>query len=210
MTAAKPVLIVRREDGALVEAALLSGLKPEDLLMIERQWSPARQRIFKALLASGSPRSHWPQSLHWNWERKISELRLLEASGFAVHWDGAWQGAMLTKDVSHCAQLPSERGKPLVYIDYLETAPWNWRIGALGQEGLYKGPGSVLFREALEHSVVEGFHGRVGLHALPQAERFYSEVCGMVPLGPDATKQDLVYFEFSGDKAQEFLSAGGG
>jgi hypothetical protein len=37
MTAAKAVLIVRREDGALVEAALLSGLKPEDLLMIERQ-----------------------------------------------------------------------------------------------------------------------------------------------------------------------------
>lgn len=62
---------------------------------------------------------------------------------------------------------------------------------------------------AVEQSEEEGFHGRVGLHALPQAERFYAEVCGMTPLGPDPGAQNLIYFELGAQKAREFLDAGG-
>jgi len=210
MTAAKPDHLVRREDGAIVEASLYIGLEPEDLLMIERQWSPIRQQVFHALLARGVPKGRWPQSLHWDWQRKAAELRLREASGVALDYDVAWQGAMLTKSASHFARLPSARGKPLVYVDYLETAPWNWRIAALDQEGTYKGVGSVLIREALELSLAEGFHGRIGLRALPQAERFYSEVWSMAPMGPAAAKQNLVYFGLSGESAPKLLDDGGG
>ena len=43
--------------------------------------------------------------------------------------------------------------------------------------------------QKLQLSRGEGFKGRVGLHALPQAEQFYREKCGMTPLGKDASKQ---------------------
>lgn len=209
MTAAKSVKIVRREDGRLIEAMLHAGLKPEDLLLIEREWTSHRLRIFYDLVNREIPRNQWPQSLHWNWERKAFQLRLLAAQGVGLNCEGAWQGVMLTQTVSHIARLNPDRGKPLVYIDYLETAPWNWRIEALGQEGRWKGVGSIFVREAVEQSEEEGFHGRVGLHALAQAERFYTDVCGMAPLGPDPMAQDLIYFELCAHKAKEFLNAGG-
>ena len=44
-----------------------------------------------------------------------------------------WQGAMLTKSGTHFSQLGEDRGKPLVYIDFLEVAPWNWTIPGIGQ-----------------------------------------------------------------------------
>ena len=47
----------------------------------------------------------------------------------------------------------------------------------------------------IERSIDEGFRGRIGLHALPKAEVFYQDNCGMTPLGKDASRQDLMYFE---------------
>ena len=196
-------------DGAFAKATLHGGLKPEDLLLVEREWSPIRVQIFNELLSCGVPRAAWPQSLHWDWLQKASELRLLEATGFAVLCDRAWQGAMLTKTASQPARLKEDRGKPLVYIDYLETAPWNWRVRPIGQEGRYKAVGSVLFRAAVAQSYKEGFQGRVGLHALSQAEVFYQRDCGMTPLGSDRRKEDLRYFEFSRAQAKVFLQTGG-
>ncbi|MBX3394283.1 MAG: hypothetical protein KF841_02830 [Phycisphaerae bacterium] len=116
---------------------------------------------------------------------------------------------MLTKTASHFARLAEDKGKPLVYIDYLEAAPWNWRVQPLGLERRYKGVGSILFREAVKQSFDEGFHGRVGLHALPQADTYYEKVCGMTAVGRDPKKQNLLYFEFSRGRAQKFLDDGG-
>jgi len=47
--------------------------------------------------------------------------------------------------------------------------------------------------------------GRVGLHALPQAEEFYRK-CGMTPIFRDPQHEDLVYYEFTKNQAQLFLS----
>lgn len=208
MSAGRQVEIIRRLDGAFVEATLHRGLEPKDLLLIERQWGPARVEIFNALLARSVPRSAWPQSLHWDWLQKAPELRLLEASGFGILCDQSWQGAMLTKTASHSARLDEDHGKPLVYIDYLETAPWNWRVQPIGLEGRYKAVGSLLFREAVVQSHEEGFHGRVGLHALPQASRFYQRDCRMTSLGLDRRKENLQYFELARAQAQAFLQEG--
>ncbi len=104
--------------------------------------------------------------------------------------------------------LEMDQGRPLVYIDYLEVAPWNWKIPELNREGLFRGVGSVLFWKAVKQSEEEGFHGRVGLHALPQAELFYEKAMGMERLGPDPSKQDLLYFELSRQKAQSLLMRG--
>lgn len=189
--------------GALIRASLLDGLKPSDLTLIEREWWPHRLDILVEIRRKNATA---PESLHWDWSKKARELELLEADGFGVVFDGKWQGAMLTKSARYFARLGGDAGKPIVYIDYLEVAPWNWNLSAIGQAPKIKGVGSVLFREAVRYSDSQGFHGRVGLHSLPQSVGFYGGPCQMRSLGPDASKQDLLYFELSRERASTFLN----
>jgi hypothetical protein len=191
------VHIIRRKDDKIVEANLLDGVKPEDLLLVERSWTTKRQEIMQQLLTASVPREQWPESLHWDWSMKAQELKLLSTFGWTLQCEGEFQGVMLVETASHFADLEQDRGKPLVYIDYLETAPWNWNYAELSQKGTYRGIGQVLFQTAIQHSQKEGFHGRVGLHSLPQAEGFYEKACGMTRFGKDPDKQNLVYFELS-------------
>ncbi len=51
-----------------------------------------------------------------------------------------------------------------------------------------------------------GHGGCVGLHALPQAERFYEERCGMTRWGDDPQYGGLAYFEFTIEQASRFLA----
>jgi hypothetical protein len=44
---------------------------------------------------------------------------------------------------------------------------------------LYGGIGTLLMRTAVQVSYDEGFHGRIGLHALPQGRGFYRDNYGM-------------------------------
>jgi hypothetical protein len=189
--------------GAVIQASLLDGLKPSDLTLIEREWWPHRLDILVEIRRKNAP---VPESLHWDWSKKARELELLEADGFGIVCEGKWQGAMLTKSARYFARLEGDAGKPLVYIDYLEVAPWNWNLSPVGQTAKTRGVGSVLFREAVRYSDSQGFHGRVGLHSLPQSVGFYGGPCQMTSLGPDASKQDLVYFELSRERASTFLN----
>ena len=113
---------------------------------------------------------------------------------------------MLTMSVGHVSRHSETMGKPLIYIDYLETAPWNWRIPQLQQPGKLSGLGSLMVRAAILQSTEEGLQGRVGLHALPQAESFYAAVCGMTDLREDSTYQNLHYFEVTREQAIRFLA----
>ena len=84
--------------------------------------------LIRELIDHDIPFADWPESLHWNWSEKAYELKLLAASGFGILCEKEWQGVMLTKTAPYSARLPEDKGKPLVYVDYLETAPWNWRV----------------------------------------------------------------------------------
>jgi hypothetical protein len=75
---------------------------------------------------------------------------------------------------------------------YLEIAPWNWVIPEISRGGEFRGVGSMLFWRAVKQSQEEGFHGCIGLHALPQAEPFYENACSMTALGRDPSKQNLL------------------
>lgn len=162
---ATPVDILRRSDAKFVKAQLLAVLEPIDLELVERAWAPARERLLQALLAEGVPRSDWPESLHWDWGKKAADPQLLATTGFGIVHANEWQGAVMTKTVSNRARLPDGAGRPLVYVDYIEVAPWNWNVDALAQRGRYKLVGTALMRGAVAQSRDEGFHGRVGLHA---------------------------------------------
>jgi hypothetical protein len=117
------------------------------------------------------------------------------------------QGLMMVKTAGSVARLPPDTGKPLVYVDYVEVAPWNLR--ALTDTPRFGAIGVRLFEAAVRVSTGEGFHGRVGLHSLPQAEAFYRDTCLMSSLGVDASYQNLPYYELTRDRATQFLSGGG-
>jgi hypothetical protein len=117
------------------------------------------------------------------------------------------QGLMMVKTAGCAARLPPDGGQPLVYVDYLEVAPWNLR--ALTNTPRFGGIGVRLIEAAVRLSRDEGFHGRVGLHSLPQAEAFYRDTCRMVCLGADASYENLPYYELTREKAAAFLSGGG-
>jgi hypothetical protein len=112
------------------------------------------------------------------------------------------QGLMAVLTQSRPATV-TEGNVPVLYVDFLETAPWN--LKGLHVRPRFLGVGTVLIAEAVLLSRESGWRGRVGLHSLPQAERFYDVHCQMTRTGPDPQYHDLVYFEYTEDMAAQLL-----
>jgi hypothetical protein len=197
------VYIVDAATGAEVEVALHDDLSADVLLDVEDQWAAHRQRLRGRLRALGVGREKWPESLHWDWGRKSLSLALLgDPDDFRVmglRRQTVWEAAMVTRCRDHAAALAPDRGKPIVYVDYLEVAPWNWTIEQI-QARKFRAVGPILLRMAIEQSYAKGWHGRVGLHALPQAASFYLSQ-GLQWVRNDRDKQGLPYYELSAAEA---------
>lgn len=112
---------------------------------------------------------------------------------------------MIVNTMESC-RLESQKGKPLVYIEFLETAPWN--RASLTRRPRYRRVGPALVDAAIQVSLNEGFEGRIGLHSLPQADRWYREKCEMTDLDKDPRKQNLRYFEMTVKQADAFMGKG--
>ena len=72
----------------------------------------------------------------------------------------------------------------------------------------YHGVGSILIKAAVALSEDSEFHGRIGLHSLPQANDFYANTCGMTDLGIDPDYEGLRYFEMTPEQARAFVAKG--
>jgi hypothetical protein len=143
---------------------------------------------------------------HWDWRRKAASVSgLLGYRSFAIECGGDTQGMMIVTTIKRC-RLPVRGNNHVVYVEYLEVAPWNRT--AVSNAPRYRGIGTVLIAAAIGLSVEEGNHGRIGLHALPQAEAFYRDVCQMIDLGPDSSYWDLRYFEMTESQAESFVRRG--
>jgi len=205
---ATPVQIVDQQTKALVDAMLDTEIAPARLIGIEAVWGPARIAAVQHRIAAGVPTGQVPQHWHWNWALKSANLQFLAYRCLGIECQGQMQGLMMVKTAGCAARLPPDAGKPLVYVDYVEVAPWNLR--ALSAAPRFGGIGVRLIEAAIRLSRDEGLHGRVGLHSLPQAEAFYRDTCRMACLGADASYEDLPYYELTRAKAAEFLGEGGG
>lgn len=86
----KVVQILVATTGKWVETELIGGLKPVDLELIERDWASSRRQVAMECARRSVPRR--PESCHWNWFDKASELHLLSVSAFGVVHEGHWQG----------------------------------------------------------------------------------------------------------------------
>ncbi|MBK8908914.1 MAG: GNAT family N-acetyltransferase [Rhodospirillales bacterium] len=199
------VYLLEVESGYAVEAKLRDAISEDQLRDWEDHWQPALWIALLRLDAEGV-RQVRPQSAHWNWQTKMERIRgLLAHQTFCIVCDGITQG-MMQVDLTRTSRIESQRAKPLVYVDYLENAPWN--RPELYNPARYRGVGSMLIRAAIELSLQEEFQGRIGLHSLPQANNFYGRKCGMTDLGPDAAYQGLRYFEMTPKQARSFIETG--
>ena len=198
------VAIIDRRTGNSVTAILHKELNEMELIDVEIVWAPERLRALRELRQKGVPASSLPQHVHWNWAVKaVERSSLLAFRSYGIEADGKMQGLMMVCLTGKNSRLDSDKGKPLVYVDFVETAPWNAKEFAASP--VYKGVGVRLIQAAARLSIDEGFSGRVGLHSLPQSRRFYTIACEMAALGPDASYGNLEYFELTAAKAADLV-----
>lgn len=200
-----PIQIVRYGTRTATDALLHSDLSPGALAEVEQTWGPIRRAAARRLVESGTPPEHVPRHWHWDWSAKSQNLQLLAYRCFGIECEQKMQGLMMVLTAGKQARLSPDTGKPLVYVDYLESAPWN--VIPFVTAPIFGGIGMVLMRVAVQLSLDEGFQGRVALHALPQAVEFYQDKCGMQGGGNDPQYQNLPYFEMTRDLAQKFISS---
>ena len=204
-----PVWLTNRSTKEVVDAELWHGIVDKNLADWEDEWIPDLQRRLTLLNQQKVERRFWPQSRHWDWRDKLREIeRRLANLSFAIMAEDMTQ-AMMTIDLTKRARMSGHEGQHLVYIDFLEAAPWN-RNDLAEEPAKFGGCGSVLINAAIQQSILEGFKGRIGLHSLPQANSFYANACGMTDLGQDTNYENLRYFELDPDSARGFIEKGKG
>ena len=201
----KSSVYLKKQGDSAVPADLWDEISAEHVELWATDWRPEIDQRRKQLEQDKTPREKWPQDLHWDWSRKADDTRkILAYRRFALTSEGRLQGLMLVDLIKHSGHLAEQQGKHLVYVEFVSTAPWNRPDFCTKPQ--YGGVGSTLIRVAVELSQNEGFKGRIGLHALPQAEEFYRKICGMTDLGSDVSYYGLSYFEMTEHQAGKFLA----
>jgi len=181
-----------------IRASVYRDYPASDLDDIEARWAKSREMAAQRGQTAGLTLL---EHGHWDWRNKAESVEAGRYMLVAVECDGDIQGLMAIPRIPRRARLCDGI---LVYVDYLEIAPWNLK-GAVDPPR-FLGVGTVLMAEAVRISVVEGFDGRVGLHSLPQAEGFYAK-CKMTRLAEDPTYFDLVYYEYGGQNGMNWLTS---
>lgn len=197
------VQLLDRRTRSLVNATLIDGVTVAEIEAVERDWQPYLQQQLARMQSEGIG-GRLPQHRHWDWRAKQQHAeRYLAYRMLGIEYDSQMQGLMLALTAGALCRLESQKGKPLVYVDYLASAPWN--LPNITPEPRFSLVGTVLLAAAIQLSIDEEFSGRIGLHSLPQADDWYANACGMSDLGQDAAKQDLRYFEMTPEQASKFL-----
>jgi len=202
-----PIYLTNAQTGDVVEGELWDQITEKQMQDWEADWKPELQAALKRLRSSGVSLSRWPQSRDWDWREKTTAVQgLLGYPGFSVMCDGVTQGLMIADSAYGRARLETQRDAALLYVEFLENAPWNRK--ELELKPRYRGVGSILMKSAIALSIELGFKGRVALHSLPQANDWYANSCGMTDLGMDAKKGNMRYFEMTPMQAEAFIAKG--
>lgn len=198
-----PIELLEFDSGSSVRAWLHNEISPEHLSKQQLQWARAFDDCEERLLTGQLDQEDMHEDAHWQWERKIAQRRgKLGFESYCIEFQGRVEGMLILNFLATC-RLPNQAGKDLVYLEYLATAPWNRHIR--DQRPRFRRVGYFLFRAALQVSLENDLKGRIGLHSLPKAERFYRDKIGMTDMGPDHNPphRGLRYFELSEERAQE-------
>jgi hypothetical protein len=178
-----------RKRGAVVSANIIVDFPFEKLEEVEHSWSPERE-------VSGG------EHHKWDWRTKAESVKSGLHRIVAIECRGLVQGLMAILSLPRPARLEPRTDKVL-YVDYLETAPWNLKRQSAPPQFL--GVGTLLIATATRLSLDGGMEGRVGLHSLSQAEPFYRQRCMMTDLSADSDYYDLTDFEYTKEQASDLL-----
>lgn len=200
------VTLWNRGLGAEEEAELFDNVSLLDFNEAQDKWRPTLREAAEKLREAGGA---VPAYVHWDWRQKGRLLGRLDVTFSGIRCAGLLQGLMMVDvgTMERC-RVHNDKGKELIYVDYVETAPWNITeyMAALGREAKYSRVGTRLMQAAVQLSLDGELKGRVGLHWLPKAENFYRKL-GMTEVGRDAKKQNLLWLEFTPSAAQDFMEA---
>jgi hypothetical protein len=134
------VTIIDRPTEQPVNALLHTELTRLQLIDVEIDWAPERLRLLKRRLEQGAAQHELPQHSHWNWAAKALEYAELPSYRcLGIEAERKMQGlTIVSVSGMDLVRLPPDSGKPLVYVEFLETAPWN--TGELpGRPSSFKG-----------------------------------------------------------------------
>ena len=199
--------VIDRETNTPTALELWSPIAERHKDQFVKQWRPIFDRQLDEIRAKGGNvdevvQMRMIQDAHWQWASKADAIEgRLDWVSFALEGQGVAQGLMFAQTAGF-AKEASQKGKPLVKVVLLASAPWN--RPTLAAVPRFKGIGRILLGAAISLSFHEEFAGRVGLHALPQAETWYRDACGMTDLGVDGT--GMRYFETTEGQAKAFLA----
>jgi hypothetical protein len=193
-----------RHTGDIEDAELHAPVDAGHIADFDQHWKPAIHHRLRQMPRGARSSDANLEDWGWDWEKKAAAFGgRLDYQSFALECGGMTQGLMLCSLVK-TARESSQRNQHMVYVEYIHTAPWN--RPRFTDKPLYKGVGGILIAAAVSLSIEQEFHGRIGLHSLPQSEDWYRQFCGMTDLGIDETYQQLRYFEMTIDQATGFLA----
>lgn len=196
-----PVQLVDSATGSLVGATLRRPVAVADLERVEAAWRPARLAAVEVIEALGRHAEH----RHWNWTAKAPLVAAGDHDGLMIEYLGEPQGVLLYATAPGTMRGGPDTGFPLLYVEFLEVAPWNTR--SLAEQPRLRAVGSNLMYGAVAVSRERGRAGRIGLHALPQAEAFYERI-GMTRFRGDREHEGLTYFELTAEAAARLVPEG--
>jgi len=98
-----PIVLLNTARGEPEAAELWDAITDAQLADWEAEWVPETFKAVQKLHRRGVERHKWPQSRHWDWRAKVTELKgLLGAQGFSIMCGGMTQG-MMTLDMDQSA-----------------------------------------------------------------------------------------------------------
>lgn len=194
-------ILFRSRDGAEVEAQILYAISPRAKQDFKKLWRPAAHEGIRRLIRRRLDPEHWPTSLYWDWPTKITDAaERADCIACRVSFERKTQGFVTLKLRERSRRRPS---KFLVYVEYLQVAPWN--DGELFRSPRYKGVGTALVSAAVRASFKLDYRGRVGLHCLPARRKFYEKL-GFRATRREKRDEDHIYLELSEERAAEFVT----
>ena len=204
--------------GEFEEARLYHAITQNHVDSVERAWKPILQKHLSDLKKKhhfGTSKCNKAmlfdelgalmiQDADWDWGNKHN---LLSASfGYlscAIECNGEIQGlGYFDISQAHKSRIITTKPTPIAYVEFIACAPWN--RAEISQQ-LYSGVGIALITHAIDVSMNEGMNGCIGLHSLPQAEKFYAKKCRMNDFGIDKAK-NMKYFEMSDENVANWLA----
>lgn len=192
-----------QQRGTLVDAFLCLDVPASILSETAKSWEPLWNAGIERRERLGKPPLENP---HWNWSTKAGWLSLSSYRSLGIECEGVMQGLMLVITDGYSARVAPDVGKPLMYVDYVQIAPWNNE--ELADKPRFGAVGSFLMEGAARLSIDMEFGGRLGLHSLKRSEGFYEKL-GLKRVEierHDRHARGLWYFEWTKEGAETFLT----